>query len=286
MKNILKALPIFLIIAVVLIFTFSCNSGGKANDSSINNYIDKSSKEFKKFMEKCELASNSARINLAPIISDMQDIKSEFEGIEIPGDQNDLQNAKNMYIEGMELVIEGFMSFQTQKSQKEMAGLFNGAQEKFDNAEALISIYDKEGKFKSSKLNIRYEIKTADVKYIVIGTLLSEVDVAYKDENGLLVEKTGLKLSLSPKAALEGIQTSLGDRIDENAEFNIISDAAIVAEIGSFPLDYTISFGAMHNENGNGMITVIVAINNVEWKIKSETVRKGIPVTIDEKYTE
>ena len=66
-----------------------------------------------------------------------------------------------------------------------------------------------------------------------------------------------------------------------------ISKAAIVAEIDSFPIDYPITFGALHNENSyNEMIIIIIAINNVEWKIKADTVGKGVPVSINEKYVE
>jgi len=42
----------------------------------------------------------------------------------------------------------------------------------------------------------------------------------------------------------------------------------------------------LHNEGTKGLITVVIAINNIEWKIKFEEVGKGEPVAINEKYVE
>lgn len=288
MKNILKVLLVLLVIAAVLIFTFGCNeSSGKVSDATINNYNDyigQASKEFKKFMEKYELANNTSRINLSSILSEMQNIKANFEDIEAP---DEINSAKDIYIEGMDLIIEGFMSFQSEKSQVEVVGIFNQAELKLDSAESMVSQFDEEGLFKESRVQIKHEVKTANVKYIVIGMVLNEVDAVYTDENGQLVEQVGLELKLRPSEALKGITTSLRELYSEDSDFfDNIANAAIVEEIENFPLDYKISFGALHNDVGIEMITVLVAINNMEWKVKTENVGQAVPVSIDEKYME
>jgi len=226
MRNILKIIIIFLVIVLIVsIIGCSINSNGKkTGNSKTSDYIALASKKFEKFMEKYELANSTAKINLSPIISDMQDIKSEFEEIEAPENLIDMQTAKDLYLEGMSLTIQGFMYFQSEKSQKEVVNTFNEAQAKFDRAEEFISVYDKEGKFKIARVNIKYEVKTANVKYIAVGTFIDEVDAVYTDENGGIVEKKNIKLLSDINNVLEGIQTSL-----DKAAMKSFSKAAIVS---------------------------------------------------------
>lgn len=90
--------------------------------SSCDIYKSKESIEFlntikkldEDFADKYTLANTTVRIALAPVISEMQDIRRDVKYLNVPKKAVKLSELKDLEIEYMDIIITGFMQFQSE----------------------------------------------------------------------------------------------------------------------------------------------------------------------------
>lgn len=90
------------------------------------------------FEDAFQLASNTPRITLSPVIQNMQAIRREAQALELPVCTH---NAQNRLIDYMDVSINAFSAFMGQRPEDEVNGLFNAAQlrrsQYYETADAL-----------------------------------------------------------------------------------------------------------------------------------------------------
>jgi len=143
----------FVIPFLILVLVFSltgCTNPCESKEAK--QYLENASSKYEIFMEKYKLANSTPRINLAPIIADMQDIKIEFNGFNPPSGCKELLNAHKIYLEGMNCVIDGYIAFQSQKEDSDIVMIFIEAENLFDNADNIIKDFDNGELFLTARI--------------------------------------------------------------------------------------------------------------------------------------
>jgi hypothetical protein len=222
--NIKNALTIT--VAVVLIFGFilvSCTN--PYTNEKANEYLTQASKPYSNFMDKYMLANTTPRMSLTTVITDMQDYKIEFNEIEPPEKFEELKEAKKLCVQGMEKVIEGFLSFQSQEDDNTVTSLFQVAEMRFNDVEEILSPYE------NSKLFIDSRYKFFDNQVAASQTV--EEDTTPKlqllshdgdTESDYIIVEGQIKNISTEK--LENVE-ALVEFFDENDNF-IKSDSALI----------------------------------------------------------
>lgn len=112
--------PLILAIACVtlgvLALTVSCGQAASALCSTqTQNYLDAIEPLIDEFLDTAELADSTPRIALSPVIGDMQRIAREIEDHSAPDCAAD---ARTRLIQGMDLVIDGYIGFMSQEDDE------------------------------------------------------------------------------------------------------------------------------------------------------------------------
>lgn len=144
----------FIVPFLILVLVFSltgCTNPCESKEAK--QYLENASSKYEIFMEKYKLANSTPRINLAPIIADMQDIKIEFNGFNPPAGCKELLNAHKIYLEGMNCVIDGYIAFQSQEDDLDVMMKFREAEDLFDDTEDIIKNFEGSDLF----LNVRFK---------------------------------------------------------------------------------------------------------------------------------
>ena len=138
-------------LVLVLIFgLIGCTNPCESKESK--EYLKDASKKYEIFFEKFKLADSTSRMNLTPVINDMQNIKIEFDELITPIKCEELINAHDLYLEGMDLVIDGFLSFQSQEDDSDTWNKFLEAEVSFNNADIIIGEFENGELFLDARL--------------------------------------------------------------------------------------------------------------------------------------
>jgi hypothetical protein len=100
-------------------FLVSCKQG-PYSDKESKNFISDLSNLNIKFVNKISLANTASGAALSPVISDMQDIRTEVSNLEVPGEDEKLSDIKESSINGMDEVIESFQMLQSGENDVEV----------------------------------------------------------------------------------------------------------------------------------------------------------------------
>jgi hypothetical protein len=144
-------IPILLIVLVFSFLLIGCGDPYKSKEAK--SYLTEASKKYSNFMEKYMLANSTSRMNLTPIIAEMQNIKIEFSEIEPPKKYEDLQNLKKLCTEGMDNVIKGFIAFQSQEDDSTTTSYFQIAETRFNDMDVILKNYEDGLLFTNSRFN-------------------------------------------------------------------------------------------------------------------------------------
>ena len=115
-----KVTVVFLIIILFIsIFFVSCKQDPNQTTESKKFLSDLKQLESK-FIDKTSLAKTTSGIALSPMISDMQDISREVSNLEIPKNADQLSTLRELSINGMNQIIDGFQMSQSQGNENEI----------------------------------------------------------------------------------------------------------------------------------------------------------------------
>jgi len=128
--NTYKPLVFIALIASIALVACTIPAGlaGQTKDPSIcskaevQQYTDAVKSATQRFDDSLQLANNTARIALAPIVRDMQAIRRETEAITVPVCAT---KAKGALINYMDAAINAFIAFMAQKPNSEIQSLMN-----------------------------------------------------------------------------------------------------------------------------------------------------------------
>ena len=104
---------------LISFFLVSCKQG-PYSDKESKNFISDLSNLNIKFVNKISLANTASGAALSPVISDMQDIRTEVSNLEVPGEDEKLSDIKESSINGMDEVIESFQMLQSGENDVEV----------------------------------------------------------------------------------------------------------------------------------------------------------------------
>ena len=123
-------IPVLILVLVFSMALSSCKNPYQTEQAQ--DFI----KEFKNikntFDDKFELAGSTSRINLTPVISDMQDLKRELSKLEPPEKCPELSDIKEYYLGGMDTAITAYMMFQLEEDDLKILSKINSATSRFE----------------------------------------------------------------------------------------------------------------------------------------------------------
>lgn len=228
-----------LIVLILLLMLVGCGDPYKSKQAK--EYLTQASKIYSKFMEKYMLANSTPRMSLTPVIIEMQNLKIEYNEIETPKKYEDLKEAKELCVEGMEKVIQGFIAFQSQKNDDEVTSCFQVAESRFDDMEKLLENYEDGSLF----INSRYKFfANQSSETIDITPKLQLLDYSQKREYDYIIVEGQVKNISSEK--LENVEAVV-EYYDENDNF-IKEDSALIEYNPILP-GQTSSFKVMGTDN-------------------------------------
>jgi len=112
-------ISIIILMLFISFFLVSCKQGPYSDQESKNFISDLSNLNIK-FVNKISLANTASGAALSPVISDMQDIRTEVSNLEVPGEDEKLSDIKESSINGMDEVIESFQMLQSGENDVEV----------------------------------------------------------------------------------------------------------------------------------------------------------------------
>jgi len=112
-------ISIIILMLLISFFLVSCKQG-PYSDKESKNFISDLSNLNIKFVNKISLANTASGAALSPVISDMQDIRTEVSNLEVPGEDEKLSDIKESSINGMDEVIESFQMLQSGENDVEV----------------------------------------------------------------------------------------------------------------------------------------------------------------------
>jgi len=127
-------------IIVFIVVLIGCSN--PCENKEAKQYLENASKKYEVFMEKYKLANSTSRMNLTPVISDMQDIKTEFNELNPPAKCEELVEAHKLYLEGMNCAIDSYIAFQSQEDDVDVMMKFIETENLFDGAEDIIKNFE------------------------------------------------------------------------------------------------------------------------------------------------
>lgn len=117
-------------LVLVLIFGFiSCTNN---RDEEAKDYIRSFKLIFEEFKDTYDLAGSTSRIALSPIISDMQRLKRDLYGLELPEKCDEYNGMQNYCVESMEDAIVAYMKFQQQEDDMVVYRLLKSVNTRFE----------------------------------------------------------------------------------------------------------------------------------------------------------
>jgi len=232
-------IPILMVVLVLSLIFVGCGDPYKSKQAK--EYLTQASKKYSNFMEKYMLANSTPRMSLTPVITEMQNLKIEYSEIETPKKYEDLEKAKELCIEGMEKVIQGFIAFQSQSSDNEVTSCFQVAESRFDDMEKLLENYEDGSLF----VNSRYKFFANQSSETIDTTpKLQLLDYDSKREYDYIIVEGQVKNISSEK--LENVE-AIVEYYDENNSF-IKEDSALIKYNPILP-DQTSTFKVMGTDN-------------------------------------
>jgi len=136
MKKYLIFFTVAILMFLVLFIFAGCGDPCKTEEAQ--DYIDDFDKSFEEFKDTFDLADSTARIALTPVISEMQAIKRELNGLDLPEGCDKYKDMQDYSVETMEKAIEAFMKFQQQEDEFEVINMINGVETRFEYIEKWI----------------------------------------------------------------------------------------------------------------------------------------------------
>jgi len=128
---------------LVLVFSMALSSCKNPCQTEQAQEFTKELKNIKNtFDDKFELAGSTSRINLTPVISDMQDLKRELSKLEPPEKCSELSDIKEYYLEGMDTAINAYMMFQLEEDDKKVLSKINSATSRFEYIDKWIKEFE------------------------------------------------------------------------------------------------------------------------------------------------
>ena len=112
-------ISIIILMLLISFFLVSCKQG-PYSDKESKNFISDLSNLNIKFVNKVSLANTASGAALSPVISDMQDIRTEVSNLKVPGEDEKLSDIKESSINGMDEVIESFQMLQSGENDVEV----------------------------------------------------------------------------------------------------------------------------------------------------------------------
>ncbi len=97
----------------------------------LDQFLDDLQGLIERWDDKTELAGNTGRIALSPIVGEMQEIRREVQGLDEPWCAKETQL---LMVEYMDEFIGGYLAFMAQESDSEVSKRFDVAEEKMDKA--------------------------------------------------------------------------------------------------------------------------------------------------------
>jgi hypothetical protein len=125
--------------AAILVFLTSCSAatiGGPTptpdpcSAGEIKRYAEAIRDVSREFADAYTVATSAPRMSLAPVIQDLQAIRREAEDLEVP---ECAAPAKDALIAYMNVAIEAFTAFMSQKSDRHVATVFERANALLDD---------------------------------------------------------------------------------------------------------------------------------------------------------
>ena len=209
-----------LVLLITLLIFVGCGNPYTSNQSK--EYLSQSSKPYSNFMEKYMLANSTPRMSLTPIITEMQNYKIEFNEIETPKKNDELGEAKELCIQGMDYIIQGFIAFQSQEDDNEVTSYFQVAENRFDDMEAILINFENSNLFIESRF--KYSVVNQPNEVIDTTPKLQLLDYNNDREYDYIVIEGQVK-NISDEA-LENVEAVV-EFFDKNDNF-IKSDSALI----------------------------------------------------------
>ncbi len=128
--TLLITLMIFLLVSISLI---SCTNPCKSEEAE--DYIRNFNNTFEEFKDTFDLAESTSRIALSPVISDMQEIKRDLNGLELPENCDKYSDMQDYSVEAMEKAIDAFMKFQQQEDEIKVISIIESVRTRFEYIE-------------------------------------------------------------------------------------------------------------------------------------------------------
>jgi len=245
-------IPVLILILIFSMVLSSCKNPCQTEQAQ--EFI----KEFKNikntFDDKFELAGSTSRINLTPVISDMQDLKRELDRLEPPEKCSELSYIKKHYLEGMDTAIDAFMMFQLEENEFVISLKIDKANVRFEYVDKWIK--EIEGGETISK--------TIDVLY-VLTTTASSASITYSNEQGETEQ-------MNDTAHMTDLYKGMND--DESLIYNISgleefiredTKGMIVSGCPSFPKNEFLYISAQIGDS-TGSISVLIIVDDKVWK--------------------
>lgn len=139
------------VLAITLSLTVSaCEGGGmfgptptpECTGEDVQAFLDELGPILGRWDDRAELAGNTGRMNLSPIVSDLQDIKQAVQELDAPWCAEEAQEKAVAY---MDQYIDGYLAFMAEESDTTL-------NEKFERADELLTDF-KEAR---SALRVNY----------------------------------------------------------------------------------------------------------------------------------
>lgn len=132
-KKIMSKRLYFIVPFLILVLVFSfigCTNNNK--DEEAKDYIRSFKLTFEEFKDTYNLAGSTSRIALSPIISDMQRLKRDLYGLELPEKCDEYNGMQNYCVESMEKAIDAYIKFQQQEDDLVVFSLLESVDTRFE----------------------------------------------------------------------------------------------------------------------------------------------------------
>lgn len=127
-----RDLLVSLVVALLLIAS-ACGSATprptptpECTPEDVQAFLDELEPLLGRWDDRAKIAGSTARINLSPVLTDLQDTKQEVEDLEAPWCAESTQDRAVAYMEG---IIDAYIAFMSDEPDYEVSDKFEAAEE-------------------------------------------------------------------------------------------------------------------------------------------------------------
>jgi len=133
MKKKITLVITLILVALLSLLLISCTD--PCESEGAQDYIKSFTITFEEFKDIFDLAESTSRIALSPVISDMQEVKRDLNGLELPENCGKYGDMQEYSVETMEKAIDAFMKFAQQEDDARVISIIESVRTRFEYIE-------------------------------------------------------------------------------------------------------------------------------------------------------